>query len=123
MVQRTQGIPRDATAVPYAASFQPNLVRVLPVGALSLMVCARFVVDVVRRARAAPEAVSQEESPAPVGQAFIGRYRPAVLMALFALYVMTLPWLGFDVGSAVFVAAALVMDGERRLWLDRNSVG
>src|SRR3546814_1724692 len=91
-----------------------NPVLLLPVGALSLMLCALVVVDVVRRARAAPEAVSQEESPAPVGQSFIDRYKPAVLMALFALYVMTLPWLGFDVGSAVFVAAALVMDGEDR---------
>src|SRR3546814_3213043 len=89
----------------------------VPVSALSLMLCALVVVDVVRRARAAPEVVPQEESPAPVGQSFIDRYKPAVLMALFALYVLTLPWLGFDVGSAVFVAAALVMDGERRLWL------
>src|SRR3546814_14704611 len=60
---------------------------------------------------------SSDLSPASVRQSFIDRYKPAVLMALFALYVMTLPWLGFDVGSAVFVAAALVMDGERRLWL------
>lgn len=94
-----------------------NLVLLVPVSALSLILCALIVVDVVRRPRAAPEAVSQEESPVPVERSFIDRYKPAVLMTLFALYIMTLPWLGFDVGSAVFVAAALLMDGERRLWL------
>src|SRR3546814_2909867 len=57
-----------------------NLVLLVPVSALSLMLCALVVVDVVRRARAAPEAVSQEESPAPVGQSFIDRYKPAVLI-------------------------------------------
>src|SRR3546814_17247291 len=81
------------------------------------MLCALVVVDVVHRARAAPEAVSQEESPAPVGQSFIDRYKPAVPTARFALYVITLPWLGFHVVSAVFVAAALVLAGERLRWV------
>src|SRR3546814_6611905 len=38
-----------------------NLVLLVPVSALSLMLCALVVVDVVRRARAAPEVVRSEE--------------------------------------------------------------
>src|SRR3546814_16820144 len=77
-----------------------NLVLLVPVSALSLMLCALVVVDVVRRARAAPEAVSQEESPAPVGHSFIDRDKPAGSMGLFALSVLRLHRRGIQFGSA-----------------------
>ena len=39
-------------------------------------------------------------------------------MGLFSAYVLTLNWLGFDVGTALFVGAFLWLQGERRLrWL------
>ena len=39
-------------------------------------------------------------------------------MGLFSAYVLTLGWLGFDVGTALFVGAFLWMQGERRIaWL------
>ena len=37
------------------------------------------------------------------------------IISLFVGYVLTLGWLGFDVGTAVFVAASLWVHGERRL--------
>lgn len=40
------------------------------------------------------------------------------VMGLFTFYVLTLNWLGFDVGTALFVGAFLWMQGERRIpWL------
>jgi len=103
-----------------ASSSLRNLVLLVPVSALSLVLCALVIVDLFRRAANAPDAPAEAAEAEATGEAstpLIERYRPAVLMALFALYILTLPWLGFDVGSAAFVAAALVLDGERRLWL------
>jgi hypothetical protein len=94
-----------------------NLVLLMPVSGLSLLLCALVLIDIVRHSARAPEPAGQEEGAESSAESIIDRYKPALLMALFALYVMTLPWFGFDVGSAVFIAAALLMDGERRLWL------
>jgi hypothetical protein len=90
-----------------------NLVLVLPASVLSLFLCLIVAWSALRHG-----ADPSDESPAgdttlPV--TLLDRFRPAILMALFALYILTLPWLGFDVGSAAFVAAALLLDGERRI--------
>lgn len=91
-----------------------NLVLVLPASVLSLVLCVIVAVGAFRGDGAAePERAGEPEAPATL----LERFKPALLMALFALYIATLPWLGFDVGSAVFVAVALLLDGERRLWL------
>ena len=111
-----------------ASSSLRNLVLLVPVSTLSLILCAFIVVDVVRGfggGRQGVEGAGEEAQAARSGptvktvhgRSLVERFKPVVLMALFALYILTLPWLGFDVGSAVFVAAALVLDGERRLWL------
>src|SRR3546814_11715531 len=68
-----------------------NLVLLVPVSAISLMLCALVVVEVVRRARAALEALSPEDRPAPVGQSFIDSYNPAVLRALFRTLLIKQP--------------------------------
>jgi len=101
-----------------------NLVLLVPVSALSLVLCAIVGVDIVRRSGRRPaegqggaEEEAAAEPPSLKAGSLVERYKAFVLMALFALYVLTLPWLGFDVGSALFVAAALLLDGERRLWL------
>lgn len=39
------------------------------------------------------------------------------LMLLVVAYAVLMPWLGFDVGTAVFIALALLVQGERRYWL------
>ncbi len=78
-----------------------NLILILPASILALLLCAGIAVGILRRS-------GPEEDLPPLG-------RTPILMGLFALYIVTLPFLGFDVGSAVFVAAALLSDGERRL--------
>lgn len=43
---------------------------------------------------------------------------PAVLfMGLLALYVATIPIIGFDLGSLLFLCLALYLQGERRWWV------
>lgn len=101
-----------------ASSSLRNLVLLVPVSLLSLVLCALVILDIFRGASPARQGPQETAKDGEAGStSLVDRYRPAVLMALFALYILTLPWLGFDVGSAAFVAAALVLDGERRLWL------
>lgn len=96
-----------------ASSTVRNMVLILPATVLSLVLCVIVAIGAVLEGRGTAETAPDEtaEAPAPL----LDRAKPALLMALFALYIFTLPWLGFDVGSAVFVAAALLLDGERRL--------
>ncbi len=77
-----------------------NLILILPAAVVALGLCALIAAGILRQTAARGD-------DAPLGRA------PA-LMALFALYIVTLPVAGFDVGSAVFVAAALLVEGERR---------
>lgn len=98
-----------------ASSRVRNLILILPASIVALVLCVIVLVGIFREARtAAPE----PQAEAPAGEArepFLVRYRTGAVMALFAAYILTLPWLGFDVGTAAFVAANLVLNGERRI--------
>ena len=43
--------------------------------------------------------------------------KPVILLLLIAVYAITLPFAGFDIGTAIFLGLALLVQGERRLWL------
>ena len=90
----------------YSASTEVlNLILVLPLTIIVLVLCLiQFVVE-LRDSTSTPPA---RESIVDVGP----------VIGLFAAYVLSLNWLGFDVGTALFVAAFLWFHGERRLpWL------
>ena len=82
-----------------------NLIFVLPVTVIVLILCAvSFIMQV-------PRIHADTTGREPVGNVF-------PVMALFTVYVVTLPWLGFDVGTLAFVLAFLWLHGERRWpWL------
>ena len=82
-----------------------NLILVLPVTGLVLLLClAQFVIGV-------PRIRTAEEEREPVGHVI-----PVV--ALFAAYILSLHWIGFDVGTLLFLAVFLWLHGERRWpWL------
>ena len=93
-----------------ASSDVLNLILVLPIIVMVLVLClVQFVIELRDdRAEAPPR-----ESVADVAP-FIG---------LFAVYVLTLQWLGFDIGTMLFVAAFLWLQGERRWhWLIGYSI-
>lgn len=82
-----------------------NLIFVLPVSGLVLVLCTvQFVVGATKLRR--PQT---EQEP-------IAHIVPVV--ALFSAYVLSLHWLGFDVGTLLFLSLFLWIHGERRLpWL------
>jgi putative tricarboxylic transport membrane protein len=95
----------------YAASSDVlNLILVLPVIILVLLLClVQFVIEF--RERKAPPPV--RESVADV----------VPVIGLFVAYVLSLEWLGFDIGTLLFVAAFLWLQGERRWrWLFGYSI-
>ena len=90
----------------YSASTEVlNLILVLPLTIIVLALCLiQFVVE-LRDTTSMPPARDNVTDAVPV-------------IGLFAVYVLSLNWLGFDVGTALFVAAFLWFHGERRLpWL------
>ena len=82
-----------------------NLILVLPLTIIVLVLCLiQFVVEL------------RSPTSAPAVRTSVGDVAPVII--LFAVYVLSLKWLGFDVGTALFVAAFLWFHGERRLpWL------
>ena len=82
-----------------------NLILVLPLIAIVLVLClVQFIIELSDRKSDTPA----RESVADV----------APVIGLFALYVLTLQWLGFDIGTMLFVASFLWLQGERRWrWL------
>jgi len=78
-----------------------NLILILPFTVLTLFLCLiQFICQLIRPSVEAP-AVESVKSVLPV-------------ISLFAVYALTLPWLGFDVGTCLFVGAFLWFHGERR---------
>ena len=80
-----------------------NLILVLPVTLIVLTLCfMEFLAQVF--GKRSNEESRQLESP----------LRVVPIISLFTIYVLTLKWLGFDVGTALFVTGSLRIHGERR---------
>jgi len=96
-----------------------NLILLAPVGAvaivLSLYVGLTEIVGQAALARPAAIAAAETAAPSP------SRFRTSslttimLLMALFALFVAAMPYLGFDIATFFFVLATLWLLGERRV--------
>lgn len=82
-----------------------NLIFVLPVTGLVLLLClVQFVIGIPKVRR-----VAAEREP-------VAHIVPVV--TLFAGYILSLHWIGFDIGTFVFLALFLWIHGERRFfWL------
>ena len=93
-----------------ASSEVLNLIMVLPVTVIVLVLClVQFIIELRDVTTEAPERESVKDVAPVIG--------------LFAAYVLTLHWLGFDIGTMLFVAAFLWLQGERRLhWLIGYSI-
>jgi len=85
-----------------ASSHITNLILIAPVTGLALVLCA---IEFVRQLRG--------DVPPPTGLEPVKSVLP--VMGLFCGYVLTLVWLGFDVGTFLFIVAFLWVHGERRL--------
>lgn len=88
-----------------------NLILVLPVTAIVLALCIAQFVQNVRQPPAIADRQDAVKDVLPVA-------------GLFAAYIVSLPWLGFDVGTCLFIAVFLWWHGERRWpWLIGYSLG
>ena len=96
-----------------ASSRVRNLILILPASLLALALAVGIAVGVLVRGLRGEE-VSDAEPAEDAGDTLHDRIYPLILMAIFALYILTLPVTGFDVGSALFVMVAFLVDGERR---------
>ena len=66
--------------------------------------------------RVTPAAAAGDAGPEPVADA-------ALVVVLFVAYVVTLGWLGFDVGTSLFIGVFLWAHGEHRwCWLLAYSI-
>jgi hypothetical protein len=87
-----------------------NLIMVLPLTVLVLGLCLAQFVVAVRSGEPEGESAENVRDVLPV-------------MMLFTAYVVSLNWLGFDIGTLLFTAVFLWMQGERRWpWLIGYSV-
>jgi hypothetical protein len=86
-----------------------NLLLVQPTAILVLVLWAVIAAGCIRGGAAAAPA-SRADWPA--------RLRTVAMVAAFGLFILSLERIGYDVAMAAFVAAGLLIGGERRpLWL------
>jgi hypothetical protein len=87
-----------------AARRTTDVILILPVAAIGIASIGFALVDDVRQGRLGrPPAVGD-------GNARTG----AALVVLVLGFAGASPWLGFDISTAVFIALALILQGERR---------
>jgi hypothetical protein len=94
-----------------------NLILVLPLSVIVFVLCSvQFILN-VPRVRSAVEHEEPESAEPPLADVL-------PVASLFAAYILTLRWLGFDVGTCIFIAGFLWLQGERRWpWLLGYSFG
>ena len=82
-----------------------NLMLIGPLAMLTLALCTL-------------EFLHQLKKPTPPKEQLESALVVIPVIALFAVYVLTLEWLGLDGGTFLFVASFLILRGERRwVWL------
>jgi hypothetical protein len=93
-----------------ASSHFANLILILPISILVLVLCTVEFISQLKGLHEPPPGLDPIASMLPVIVLFIG-------------FVLSLEWLGFDLGTALFIAAFLWLHGERRLkWLFAYSI-
>jgi putative tricarboxylic transport membrane protein len=98
---------RDAYS---ASSHFANLILILPVSIMVLLLCALDFIIQLRGLHKSPPRLEPVASMLPA-------------IALFVLFVLSLEWLGFDVGTCIFIGAFLWLHGERRIkWILAYSI-
>ncbi|MFQ3199112.1 MAG: putative tricarboxylic transport membrane protein [Paraglaciecola sp.] len=85
-----------------ASSHIANLILILPVSILVLVLCIIEFISQLRGLHEPPPDLDPIVTMLPV-------------ITLFVLFVLSLEWLGFDVGTFVFISAFLWLNGERRI--------
>ncbi len=94
-----------------ASSSIENNLLVLPIGIISTLLLIAIVANVLMAGKSTDTTQSTKTSSAKDYQLIM------IAMAVFAAYVLSLEWLGFDLATALFLAIFLWVQGERRITL------
>lgn len=93
-----------------ASNHFANLILILPVSIVVLVLCGIEFISQLRGSHEPPPDLDPIASMLPV-------------ILLFITFVVTLEWLGFDVGTCLFIVAFLWLHGERRIvWIVGYSI-
>jgi hypothetical protein len=94
-----------------ASSHIINLILIVPISIVALVLCSVEFAKQLLGKLPPPKDLESISSVLPV-------------MSLFVVFVLSLEWLGFDVGTMLFVGAFLWIHGERRIaWVLGYSLG
>jgi len=87
-----------------------NLILIVPISIVALILCVIEFIKQFLGKLPAPKNLESVRSVLPV-------------ISLFVVFVLSLEWLGFDVGTMLFVGAFLWLHGERRIaWIFGYSI-
>ena len=94
-----------------------NLILIVPGAALCIGLAAGLAYRELRPA-GAPAATSDDttgsgENNAVTAEESVDERIPPVLLAMLAVYVVAMAWIGFDIATFLFVGAALYLLGQR----------
>jgi hypothetical protein len=89
-----------------------NVIFIIPMAALAVLLALIALARMAMRRPAAQPA----PAAAPAGGDAVSSLAVAGLMGGLILYAVAIPWLGFDGATVAYIAASLVLLGERRWW-------
>ena len=87
-----------------------NLIFIAPGTVITVLL---FLLVLARSLRRTPDEAVEEE-PAVVKSTAIHPFQPLLVMILLLVYSVSLTRVGFDLATFFFIAAVLVVEGERR---------
>lgn len=105
-----------------ASSSIKNLILIAPASAVALVLCVTLLIQDARKAFVMPSEVPKPTA-APNKMAAAGEdneekqrgtWRAVAFIVAFGLYVGLLEIIGYDVATWLFIAATLILNGERR---------
>jgi hypothetical protein len=107
------------TAAAASATFS-NLILIAPVGAAAMLLLLYIGVEeifgLIPGATATKTGQTEASTNAADGRFRSGSLRTiAALMGLFGLFVVSMPYIGFDIATFFFVVATMWLLGERRV--------
>ncbi len=90
-----------------------NMLLIAPASAIVLIFAALITVSVVRSMMRGTDVAFPDDEPKDTFQQHYGTICACIGMAV---YVIAMPFIGFDVATVVFIAASMVMQGARN-WI------
>jgi hypothetical protein len=93
-----------------ASSALENLILIAPGSMVALGLCAIIIIGIFRGQSSRAYDIPRTSPDEP----WVVRHRVTIYIVLFGLYALGLETVGYDLATILFVAAALVLHGERR---------